>query len=231
MKFSSRLAVVVALVTALPAAAQLHRCKDKAGNTTYQDQPCEGTASGKAAPAPVAGASGAAPPSDYAALSLWETTLVFHYANKPLTPEEMELAGMNGFLLGRPMKTVICTESPVRILIIEYDCEKQIAVRGGVCRKEESRGPSQDSVMVITGDFRSRFHVEQTLTTRNQEGSNMIARITSDYRYLGACKPGMQRHSTLWVNAKGEWVTEAQMTEEVNGVARAADQRLKNKLR
>jgi hypothetical protein len=227
----ARFLAVAALLAALPAAAQLHKCKDKAGKTVYQDHACEaGTDAGTVAGAPAAGPQGAMPPSDYAALGLWETTLVFPDPGRALSPEEFEIAGMTGFLLGRPMKTVICTESPVRLLIIEHACEKQIAARGGTCRKSEPRGQGEQSVSVITGDFRSRFHVEQTITTTNQQDASQgIGQSTADYRYVGPCRPGMSRHTTLWVNGKGEWVTEAQMTEEVDGIARRAMQREKNR--
>src|SRR4051812_32722878 len=118
MTLACRIALV-ALLAALPAAAQLHKCKDKSGRPGYQDTGCEdGTTVGKVQ-APTGRPVPAGNPNE---LGLWETTLVFRPRQKTASKEELEALGMAGFLLGRPMKTVSCSDSPLAQVFADGSC-------------------------------------------------------------------------------------------------------------
>jgi hypothetical protein len=170
----------------------------------------------------------AAPKSEE--LGLWETTTVKRSRQESLPREEWDAAGMSAFLFGRPMKTVTCSHHPVWIVF--FDCEKQVAAGSGNCRVSENRDmggvATERKETVITGDFRTRFHVNEAMTLEYKEDrKKWTDEVTSDHRYLGACKPGMPRHTTFHVKDNGEWVTEAQLKQELD--ARAQEIELKRK--
>jgi hypothetical protein len=113
-----------------------------------------------------------------------------------------------------------------------FDCEKQVAAGGGTCRVDQKRDldnvATEREVTVITGDFRTRFHIEQTHTLEYKvEPGKWTDAFSADHRYLGPCKPGMQRHTTFHVKDNGEWVTEAQLKEEVDRRAEEIDRKKK----
>ena len=198
-KFSPGIALA-ALLVALPAAAQLHKGAARASASKAEE------------------------------LGLWETTMVKRSRQETLPREKGDAAGMGAFLSGRPMKTVSCSPHPVWIVF--FDCEKQVAEGGGNCRVSENRdiggvAPERKEA-VITGDFRTRFHVKEAFTLEYKEDrKKWTDEVISDHRYLGACKPGMERHEIFHVRDNGEWVPEAQFKQELD----AREQEMERKRR
>jgi hypothetical protein len=165
-------------------------------------------------------ASPAAPVDPRETLGLWETTTIHGPPQQALPRNEWAALGMDAFKVGRPMKTVSCTYHPASIVF--FDCEKQVAAGGGTCRVDQNRDiggvATEREVTLITGDFRTRFHIQQTQTLEyKNEPRKYSEEATYDHRYLGLCKPGMERHTTFHVKDNGEWVTAAQLKDELEG--------------
>jgi hypothetical protein len=205
-------------------AAQ-YKCKEKNGRTVYQQHPCPAGSDA----AQMKGAQNAAPASAPAHAGpvvepgLWETTIVLRPRQARPTQQELDQLGLSGFFVGRPMKTVRCMNDEIKATLAG-SCAEQVAAQGGTCRREKSDNwGNADSkhVDIFTGNFRTTLKMEGT-TTRiyKAEPLTQIDERSGEFRYLGPCKPGMQPYTYFYVNEKGEWVTEAQMRDELEAKAK-----------
>lgn len=199
------------------AEAQYKCTKD--GKVTYSDKPCA-DAAGKGAsqqqmtPAapPNAGLDPSKPAarpnmgfdkSDVPGVELWETSTRARRRSAP-PDAPAESLGIYARLGGRTLKSVSCDEKPFKYLVDLGKCKSQFASRGGQCVIEEL-----SAVTTVTGNYTTALRVEIVFTVPDASAPGKVHKdeLTNEYRYLGACKPGMKRGEKFFVKDNGEWIT------------------------